>query len=556
MLPLRAFLPEMRVPMSSSEASDALLRFVAGQPAARVNRALRQALAAADLAQECAILWFAEVARRSLFRELGYVSLEAYAFEALGFSRNRFFQFKGLADALERLPRLREAVACGRIGWTKAQQVARVATPSSEQAWVDRATTTARRDFAEAVKTARARARENRRRMAAFGFDQLDLPMGPGAAGQSDTHEVGVSAAGGEVTGEPQGGAAIGGPPSAAPGQTSSGGVPVQFVAGVAARLAAADEKAGAGRTTGGGIAGVAGLAAADEKAGAGRTTGGGIAGVAGSNEGGGACGQPIAIALAADPPTTVCFRLDGLQAARFEALIERIRKRQVVPRRAGREEILLAALEALAESAPVAAPARRGEGDASRGVECANQKLQPTENMNVGELRRRNSNAERGSVGAPCTGAEPDPGPARGSLPPVQIVVKRCPDCARAAAVTRRGDRRLTRAEAEAVDCDARIHAEGQRSRATTPPAVRAAVLARDGHRCRAPGCGATRFLEVHHIVSRGGGGSNRAENLITLCSRCHRFAHEWTGGEVAAAVQLARDFGPAGVTRTGPRR
>ena len=47
---------------------------------------------------------------------------------ALGFTDNRYWQFKRLADDLDRLPVLREAVATGEVGWTKAQQVARVAT--------------------------------------------------------------------------------------------------------------------------------------------------------------------------------------------------------------------------------------------------------------------------------------------------------------------------------------------------------------------------------------------------------------------------------------------
>lgn len=83
---------------------------------------------------ECAVLWFAEVARRALYRQLGHASLQLYATCELGFSDNRNHQFKRLADDLERLPTLREAVATGRVGWTKAQQVARVATESTQAA--------------------------------------------------------------------------------------------------------------------------------------------------------------------------------------------------------------------------------------------------------------------------------------------------------------------------------------------------------------------------------------------------------------------------------------
>jgi hypothetical protein len=140
-------------------ALQTLPEFTPGQPAGAVDAALRQALAVADQAHRCAVLWFAEVQRRELYRVLGHASLELYAVHRLGFSRNRFWQFKRLADDLDRLPSLREAVADGRVGWTKAQQVARVATSQTEAAWVERAGQCGRRELAAAVTAEVARVR-------------------------------------------------------------------------------------------------------------------------------------------------------------------------------------------------------------------------------------------------------------------------------------------------------------------------------------------------------------------------------------------------------------
>ncbi|MFH1843662.1 MAG: HNH endonuclease [bacterium] len=85
--------------------------------------------------------------------------------------------------------------------------------------------------------------------------------------------------------------------------------------------------------------------------------------------------------------------------------------------------------------------------------------------------------------------------------------------------------------AQTEAVACDARIlePGPGQHNRATIPPAKRQEVLARDGHRCQSPGCRHTYFLELHHLKPRAVGGDISPANLITLCSSCHRLAHEW---------------------------
>ncbi len=365
-------------------ATAVLPTYSPNQPAATVDAALRQALAACERARECAVLWFAEVQRRELFRLLGHPSLELYAVHELGFSRNRYWQFKRLADDLDRLPELREAVATGELGWTKAQQVARVAGETTQAAWVAKAKVTGRRELEREVLEARKR----RRRGGTASAGQLEL------------------------------GAAV------APAQLLAEGE------NLASEHVDATGQFGASNNT-----------------------------------------------AAEDPLTTITLRADGLQLARFEALVERARKRGLVPRTADRMDLVLAALESLVEGPAEADASPRAKGPAAR------------------------------------------------------IVIHQCPDCGQAAAVTARGERKLAPAQVAAAGCDARVEQAGKRNHATIPSKVRSAVLARDRHRCATPGCGAARFLEVHHVIPRGRGGSNKADNLVTLCSRCHRFAHEQTG-------------------------
>lgn len=54
---------------------------------------------------------------------------------------------------------------------------------------------------------------------------------------------------------------------------------------------------------------------------------------------------------------------------------------------------------------------------------------------------------------------------------------------------------------------------------------ADRKAIYRRDGYRCAL--CDSTRFLQIHHVVPRGKGGTNSPHNLICLCSDCHALAH-----------------------------
>jgi len=110
-----------------------------------------------------------------------------------------------------------------------------------------------------------------------------------------------------------------------------------------------------------------------------------------------------------------------------------------------------------------------------------------------------------------------------RGDLPPVQVHVHQCPDCGK----TEAEGREIGAADRERIACDAAVSEPGKRNTTTIPPRIRRQILARDRHRCQYPGCGRTRFLEVHHIAPRNRGGTNDPTNLITLCSACHHLHH-----------------------------
>ncbi len=173
--------------------------------------------------------------------------------------------------------------------------------------------------------------------------------------------------------------------------------------------------------------------------------------------------------------PTSITLTMSPVERARCEALMERLRRDG---RRESRTELFLAGLEALAS------------GDGTRDSASS----------------------------------------------PYRIVAYRCDTCN----TTTVGSRPASRAAAAAMTCDHVAVSQDPAipNRSSIPPATRRAVLARDGPRCTAPGCGATSFLEVHHVVPRASGGGNGMENLRTLCGRCHRFVHERGEPEVRAVI------------------
>jgi hypothetical protein len=66
---------------------------------------------------------------------------------------------------------------------------------------------------------------------------------------------------------------------------------------------------------------------------------------------------------------------------------------------------------------------------------------------------------------------------------------------------------------------------------RQALPSALVHAVHLRDQRQCTfksgSKRCGATRWLDIHHVIPRSLGGSDTLENLTTVCSAHHRFIH-----------------------------
>ena len=385
--------------------------FRPGLDAAEVHACLQEALAALRCAEKNAVLWFAEIRQRQLYRRLGYSSLHQYAGEALGFSKSKTSQFIRLAEALDELPLLRESLAKGELSWTKAREVVKVATKRSQEQWVDEAKRTSNRELERKVAATRARSQRSHRGQGTLAMGGADSGGGNGQGGQSS--------------------------------QSGQGGQD--------------------------GLDGRDGLV---------------------------------------EVPVTVNLRFAPDQYARYEALVEALHKKATRRNGAGpesgsgaalrglsREELVLGALAELLAGAGGADGPDGGSADKDSGTKSGSSSL---------EFTRVNSSS------------------------PYQIVLYKCEECGRGQVETSQGSRELKPAKVAAAACDAKVLVPGRRNHATIPPAVRRAVLVRDRYRCQMPGCGRTRFLEVHHKVARSAGGKNCPDNLITLCSACHQLQHE----------------------------
>ncbi len=116
---------------------------------------------------------------------------------------------------------------------------------------------------------------------------------------------------------------------------------------------------------------------------------------------------------------------------------------------------------------------------------------------------------------------------------PPAQLTVfvdttQATPSNGQAGVVLEAGPR-IGRDALEAILCDAvtEVTARGEdgtpmvygRRTRTIPPALRRAIIHRDGNTCAGDGCPSTHRLQVHHIIPWSQGGTTDPDNLITLC-------------------------------------
>lgn len=395
-----------------------------GRSASHVHEELVRTLKVAETASGTALLWFADVLERHLYRRRGHASVHGYARDELGFSRAKAEQFVHLARLVIRFPRLRRSLAAQRLTWTQVRTVAPVLTESSEAHWVARAERCTRRELAAEIQHARDQARR-----ATFAPDQTALepdPSGsaPGIAGSRSPE-----------------------PDPRPPNQCRS-----TDPEALRAEPPGADHSPRARRP--------------------------------GTIECPGSTPGPEVM-------TSFSLRLRAVDRARVERLFEVV-QRSGHP--GGRAEILLAALERLAAGAQAGRQATDGS-------------------------------------------------PRKATRPAYQVIVSVCPRCRRGATPTPGGSHVLDEVTVDTLLCDADLVTGKGHRRSVIPPAARRRVLARDGHRCVTPGCGATQFLEIHHRIPVSHGGTNAPENLVTLCHRCHRSIHA-----------MAAERGVSGVTTPPP--
>ena len=84
--------------------------------------------------------WLVRAHRSRVHARLGYGSFNEYVGWLFGYGARLAQEKLRVAEALERLPELAEALKEGRVCWSAVRELTRIATPETESAWLTAAT--------------------------------------------------------------------------------------------------------------------------------------------------------------------------------------------------------------------------------------------------------------------------------------------------------------------------------------------------------------------------------------------------------------------------------
>ncbi len=126
-----------------SESSESLYNDVVSEIPQLTNLEMDQQLETAAVESEKAEMlvccYLSAVGERRAYRDFGYTSITDYAHARFGFGARKTGYLVSLGRKIEHLPKIRAALASGKLGWCKASRLASVAAPDNEVMWLESA---------------------------------------------------------------------------------------------------------------------------------------------------------------------------------------------------------------------------------------------------------------------------------------------------------------------------------------------------------------------------------------------------------------------------------
>ncbi|GMR21871.1 MAG: hypothetical protein BMS9Abin37_0191 [Acidobacteriota bacterium] len=139
-----------------SESSESLYNDVVSEIPQLTNLELDQQLETAAIESEKAEMlvccYLSAVGERRAYRDFGYSNVTDYAEARFGFRDRKTRYLVSLGRKIQHLPKIRAALASGKIGWCKATRLASVAAPDNEVMWLESALSLTVRQVEQRIK--------------------------------------------------------------------------------------------------------------------------------------------------------------------------------------------------------------------------------------------------------------------------------------------------------------------------------------------------------------------------------------------------------------------
>jgi hypothetical protein len=105
-----------------------------------------------DFAARTIAYYLLEVEERNLYKKRGFSSIYDFADKLIEMNRRTTQSLLTIVRRLEALPAIAAVFDSGEIGWTKVREIVKVATPESEQEWLDKVRRLSCRELEKAVR--------------------------------------------------------------------------------------------------------------------------------------------------------------------------------------------------------------------------------------------------------------------------------------------------------------------------------------------------------------------------------------------------------------------
>jgi len=119
---------------------------------AELDEELSKTAATNETTEMLLCCYLAAMRERGGFRDFGYWNIYDYARARFGFGERKTRYLISLGNRIKELPKLREALASGKLGWCKASRIAAVANAENEAVWLESAISLSLNDLERCIK--------------------------------------------------------------------------------------------------------------------------------------------------------------------------------------------------------------------------------------------------------------------------------------------------------------------------------------------------------------------------------------------------------------------